>query len=306
MPPTVARSDARAVLEREFTSPILDLEPMPGGNVARIFSFVTDGIDYVIRFNQHQALDFGKEVRIIGMLADTSVPIPPIIRIGTTGHLDYAVSTRAPGETLQSLDPDAQEAIIPEMLALLDRIHQADISATSGYGDFGLNGMGKSQSWRQHLVEIRDDGPAGGFYPSWEQLFASTRLDQSMVDGLFDRLTRLLAFCPEDRWLIHGDYGFDNVLVQDNQITAVIDWLGARFGDFVYDIAWLDFWSDLDFTERFAQHHDDSRQPVPHLRERVRCYQCYMAIDALRFFALSDQADTYAWLADRVQSTLIV
>lgn len=299
MPPTVAHEDVLTVLEGEFTTPILKLESLPGGNVARIFAFVTNGVACVIRFNEHLALDFGKEVMIMEMLAETSVPIPPIVRIGTTGHLDYAVSLRAPGQTLQSLNLAANEAIIPEMMALLDEIHRADISATTGYGDFDASGKGRSRSWRKHLLEIRDDHSGAGFNPSWDQAFATSVLERPVVDRLFARLTDLVGFCPEQRWLVHGDYGFDNILVENGRVTAVIDWLGARFGDFVYDVAWLDLWSELDFTACFALHYAESGLIVPNFRERVRCYQCYMTIDALRFFALSGQTDAYIWLRDR-------
>lgn len=299
MPPAVAHADVLPVLEREFTTPILDLESLPGGNIARIFGFVTDDVAYVIRFNEHLAHGFANEARIIEMLAETSVPIPAMVRVGKLGKLDYAISLHAPGQTLQSLDHAGNEAVIPEMIAILDEIHRADISATTGYGDFDALGKGRSPSWRRHLLDIREDGPREGFYPPWGDLFATTLLERPMIDRLFARLTRLVGFCPEQRWLIHGDYGFDNILAENGRITAVIDWLGARFGDFIYDVAWLDLWSELDFTDRFARHYAESRQIIPELRERVLCYQCYMAIDALRFFALSGEDDAYLWLRDR-------
>ena len=31
------------------------------------------------------------------------------------------------------------------------------------------------------------------------------------------------GLCPEERYLVHGGYGFNNVLAQDGRITAVID-----------------------------------------------------------------------------------
>ena len=44
-------------------------------------------------------------------------------------------------------------------------------------------------------------------------------------------------------YLLHGDYGFDNVLVDQGKISGVLDWANAKYGDFLYDVAWLDFWS---------------------------------------------------------------
>jgi aminoglycoside phosphotransferase (APT) family kinase protein len=37
--------------------------------------------------------------------------------------------------------------------------------------------------------------------------------------------------------LIHGDFMWDNVLVQDNEITGIVDWGGGAYGDPRYDLA---------------------------------------------------------------------
>ena len=37
--------------------------------------------------------------------------------------------------------------------------------------------------------------------------------------------------------LIHGDFMWDNVLVQDDQITGIVDWGGGAYGDPRYDLA---------------------------------------------------------------------
>jgi aminoglycoside phosphotransferase (APT) family kinase protein len=34
-----------------------------------------------------------------------------------------------------------------------------------------------------------------------------------------------------------------NVLVADGMLTAVLDWSCSAYGDFLYDVAWLGFWS---------------------------------------------------------------
>jgi hygromycin-B 4-O-kinase len=110
----------------------------------------------------------------------------------------------------------------------------------------------------------------------------------------------LLPFCPEDRHLVHGDFGFDNVLVEDGHVTGVIDWQNARFGDGLYDVAWLDFWPDppLGIAGEFIAWKAAQGQPLPYAEERIRCYQAMIAVDALRFFAHANQPDAYRWLRD--------
>ncbi|HEU0164967.1 MAG TPA: phosphotransferase, partial [Thermomicrobiales bacterium] len=257
MPPTVSSDEVLSLLATQFTSAIDNLVQLPGGGVARIFAFDTAGGEYVVRFNSAAELDFDNEAAIIDLLAGSGVPIPRMIAHGVIRDLSWAISDRIPGVQLNSLPPDEFAAMTPQVFATLDRIHATDITTTAGYGYFDATLTGRSSSWREHVLSIREDHP-GGYNPPWEVTFATTALDRSLVMSLFAEIERLVAFCPEGRWLIHGDYGYDNILVQDGKITAVLDWLSARFGDFLFDVASLDFWSDFDFAVQFHQHYRES------------------------------------------------
>ena len=302
MPPTVSPDDVQMLLATQFTRPISNLVQLTVGSVARIFSFEVDGKRFVIRFNAGNHLDFGKEEAIFRLLAGSTVPVPPMIARGTLGDLQWAISAWIDGEHHDALPPAEFAAMTSQIIATLDAIHHTDISTTTGFGYFGANLTGKSATWREHLLSIREDSPSG-MVPSWGGLFATTRLDESLIRELFRRIERLVDNCPEERRLIHGDFGFDNVLVQDGRVTAVLDWLNAQFGDFLYDVAWLDFWSDVDFATPFRQHYIAVGRDIPHFAERIRCYQYVMACDSLRIFAGGGEslAPAYDWLLSRVQ-----
>jgi hygromycin-B 4-O-kinase len=115
----------------------------------------------------------------------------------------------------------------------------------------------------------------------------------------------LLDFCPEERRLVHGNYGFGNLLLADGQVTAVLDWINAQYGDFLYDIAWLDFWAPaVQFGERFAAHYAAQGRAVPAYAERVRCYEYHIGLGALRFFAKAGQHPEYIGTRDRLLAGL--
>jgi hygromycin-B 4-O-kinase len=118
-------------------------------------------------------------------------------------------------------------------------------------------------------------------------------------------MQQLTEHCAEERYLVHGDYGYGNVLAEGGRVTAVLDWMGARYGDFLYDVAWLDFWSPVDgWRERIEQHYRRTGQDVPHYRERVLCYEFYIAMDALKFYAKVGAKPSYDFAAGRIQSLL--
>ena len=41
--------------------------------------------------------------------------------------------------------------------------------------------------------------------------------------------------------LVHGDFGPQNVLIQDDRITALLDWEFAHIGQPVEDLAWTEW-----------------------------------------------------------------
>ena len=99
----------------------------------------------------------------------------------------------------------------------------------------------------------------------------------------------------------NGDFGFGNILVNDGALTAVFDWLNAAYGDFLFDVAWLDFWDvETDYAAIFRDHYEVKGVRVPNYEERLRCYQLYDGLNALRFFAKQGNAGAYRWTRDRL------
>jgi hygromycin-B 4-O-kinase len=81
------------------------------------------------------------------------------------------------------------------------------------------------------------------------------------------------------------------MLAQDGKITAVLDWLDAGYGDFVYDLAVLDFWSPwLDIREASQAYHQQRQRELPFYSERLLCHECRQALEGL---AKSDHKEGY-------------
>ncbi|MGC4192017.1 MAG: phosphotransferase [Thermomicrobiales bacterium] len=299
--PDVPREMVETLLAAEMPGPIQGIEELTGGNVGRVFGFMANGASFVVRFNWRSMGGFGGEVTVGRVLAGTDVPFPRLVKTGHLQAFDWAISVRMPGHGCEIDDP-ALPSLAMELFATLDAIHAANLAGTSGYGGFDEAGHGRDPSWRDHILSVREDGPEGGYFPSWETLFATTELDRDVIDGLMHTIESLLPFCPEDRQLVHGDYGFDNVLVKDGRITGVLDWQNARFGDGLYDVAWLDFWPDppLGIADTYVAWQESLGRMLPHARERILCYQAMIAVDALRFFVHANQLDAYRWLRGRI------
>ncbi|GCE24183.1 hypothetical protein KDK_79830 [Dictyobacter kobayashii] len=55
-------------------------------------------------------------------------------------------------------------------------------------------------------------------------------------------------------------------------------------------------------SERFQAHYQQRQIAVPEYAQRLLCYQCYIALSALRFYAFSADEPAYQWLRRVIES----
>jgi hygromycin-B 4-O-kinase len=154
-----------------------------------------------------------------------------------------------------------------------------------------------SSSWHAFLRQIAEEEQEQDYFGKWHALFAETFLEREVFDQIYRHMLRLLDFCPEERYLVHGSLSLANMLALPGKLTAILDWLDARYGDFVYDIAILDYWTPaLRLREHFQQFYRQRNVSVPAYDERILCYQCYVTLGAMRFYAKSGQQQSYEYV----------
>lgn len=303
--PLVTHAQVLAALGQHFTTPIVAITPVESGQIARTFSFQTKNEAYIVRFNHDTMMNSNlpKEMYLTQKLASSKIPVAPILHAGRLDELHFAISRLLPGQRLEKLSPQQVQQLLPPMMTLLDTIHQVDISATQGYGVFDDQGKGLASSWPDSLLMIASEEKEEdhGYYGKWHRLFEDSFLERDLFEHIHQKMRELLAYCPTERYLLHGNYSLSNILAENGTITAVLDWLGASYGDFVFDIAGLDFWCPwLDVSARFLNYYQEQQREVPAYAERLLCYQCYTALVGLLFFAKGDNEEAYIFTRQRI------
>ncbi|MDA1256842.1 MAG: aminoglycoside phosphotransferase family protein [Chloroflexi bacterium] len=299
--PSIERRQVQAVLSRHFGAAVEDIAPVDTGQIARVFSFDVGGKGFIVRFVKPVTAESIEKDRFVAKrLASSEVPVPPIIQQGVSGDLHYAIASLVPGVPLRGWHGEDDWPVVTQLIETLDAIHRTDISDTIGYGMFDGDGRGTFPTWPEALLDVAAEGEPGSFYGAWHHYFNDTFLDRQFFDRIYGHMTALLEFCPAERSLVHGDYAYGNVMVQNEKITAVLDWANAMYGDFLYDVAWMDLGSPaLDYRSRFRRYYQETDRPVDHFEERLLCYQCYISLDAQRWYAKSSNSADYAWMRDR-------
>ncbi len=109
-----------------------------------------------------------------------------------------------------------------------------------------------------------------------------------------------------ERHLIHSDLLNYNVLVADGRISAVIDWGCAMYGDFLYDLAWFEFWAPwyaawrgIDFRREAARHYASIGLDVPRFEERLTGCQIHIGLAAQAYNAFKERWDALEETARR-------
>jgi hygromycin-B 4-O-kinase len=286
----IDQSIIQSFVEQSLSSAAHDFEFIAGGESSQAFAFKVGEESFVFRANNSDNESYKKDLYAHEHFGLNGIPIPEVIQTGVMNNgYSFAISKKIPGKTINHLSDNEKVSLGPELLSTLDSIHDVDISNTKGYGKWDSEGTGQQESWKQTLLAVDQYVHSDSDGPS---LFETTFLEKNVWDQAHEKFKELLIFCPEDRYLVHADYGGDNVLSNEGKITGVLDWGTSMYGDFLYDIAWLDLWSkDGNYAESYKDSH--AAVAIPNFNERVLCYKLYIILNSMSFFAYSNQQGKY-------------
>nr|WP_240039428.1 phosphotransferase [Achromobacter aloeverae] len=171
-----------------------------------------------------------REYRVMSALADTDVPVPPMLHycddravIGTPFYLmGYARGRVFLDPALPGLAPDERRDIYREVGRVLAALHDIEPAR----------------------VGLADYGRAGAYYERqvarWSRQYRETETQRiPAMDALIDWLPRHLP-AEEGAALVHGDYRIDNLVFDPvaPRAIALLDWELSTLGHPLADLAY--------------------------------------------------------------------
>ena len=278
-------------LLEKFSPDISNIKPIEVGETSRVFVFKSKKQNFIIRFN-FKKLGFQKDEYAYKNFCSKVIPIPKTLQLGKFSNgVFYAITYKAKGKIVDDFVKKDIMKFMPSIVKTLNAIHNVKINSTK-FGDWDDKGVAKYNSWQEYLEGLPDD---------FKVVDDDIILEKSVVKKILKTYKTLIPFCPNTGHLVHGDFGFNNLLVHNGKVSGVIDWELAKYGDFLYDVAWLSFCGgSIDYASIFLQWYNDHGVEVLNFPERILCYKLHFGLWALDFYSRSKQKDKYERTKKRV------
>lgn len=302
-------------LINEWSQNISNLESIKGGEISQAFSFEDNEGSYVIKVRKIREIHkmrkpFHKEFLAHQYITskDKSIPIPKVLKYGTyledeEAKYIYCICEKHEGSFVHLFQENKQKKVDKSLINMLQKIHCIELPKTNRYGNWSNFKEAGSSSWKGYFShEIQR---CTRFL---QEAIEEGKYETAFIEDAIKKLKPLQKYCIEKRYLVHSDYGFDNVLANsEGEITAVFDWEHSLIGDFVYDIAWLDHWEEKETT--YAELYRNSTGvsyslDYTNYDERLQFYNLYHGITAALFFIDSDQEGELLRTKKRVETML--
>lgn len=202
---------------------VTGLVRLSGGASRETWRFTADGSHYVLqRVRPGRPDGLGCEPAVLAAAFSAGVPVPEVVVDGSAStdlQLPFMIVRAVEGETIaRKILRDSQYAhareLLPYQLGLAAaRLHTVDVSHISG-----LTSTDQVTMYRKVLDDVGEPHPIFDIAFRWLENNRPTSHAQTLV---------------------HGDFRLGNVMVDDNGLTAVLDWELAHRGDPMEDLGWL-------------------------------------------------------------------
>jgi hygromycin-B 4-O-kinase len=295
---------------RAFLTDYLGAEPsevalVGEGAWSRCFGFRRGDEELVIRFGNH--LDDFRKDQLAAVYATADLPIPEVLAVGQAFDGHFAISKRAFGVPLESLNSIEWLAVVPSVVMVLEALRKTDISATGGIGGWDGDGRAGFASWPDYLLAVGHDSPDRRIH-GWRNRLAASPEGEAAFTWGFEQLQRV-ASDSAPRCLTHCDLINRNVLVGDGKVTAVFDWGCSLYGDHLYDLAWFEFWApwfpQLDIrllrSELERRWREVGYAPENKTARLLACY-LHIGLDHLAYNAYRGDGSAVAEVAARMRA----
>ncbi|MCX6705527.1 MAG: phosphotransferase, partial [Candidatus Woesebacteria bacterium] len=92
-------------------------------------------------------------------------------------------------------------------------------------------------------------------------------------------------FKIDEAYLLHGDFGPKHLLIVDNHVTGILDFEGAKGGDPIRDLAWLNFFYGDSFSIDWLKVGYKNKDIFDENFDlKMKLYRLHLGLDLLEYY----------------------
>lgn len=283
---TTSLSELTDHIYHNFSPGVSNIVPIQGGERSITYSFSANGKDFIIRINR-EVEGFQKDKNAYEDFQNL-IPVPKMLKIGSYQSGYYAISEKAKG-TVPDDTKGLSHYLIENIFLILDAIH-VPAKIDDKYGLIDSAREAHFETWEEYIFKdyilvVKKNGD----YYTWKEIYAKSKNDIEEFKNIEKRIKGLIKYIPKEKYFIHGDFGGSNLIVDDDKVTAVIDWSESMYGDFLFDIAYYAFWrGDTELIKMYKNYCVKKDRAIPYFEERILCHQLFIGLHSLAIYLVID------------------
>ena len=220
-------------LEERLGSQITNMQtPLQGMGSTVLLIKLDSGEEYAIKYGEPAAYD----VPALELLKQkkVDVPVPKLHSHFMFENFPVVVMEKINYPLLDSIPVEQMHRYIPSMIFNLQKIHKINSDKPGT-----VSGTEKKSTWKE-IILSKFDGSTS--YLDWNEIAGRQGLEKSLILNsvqMIQELIQTTSFIDHDYSFLHTDFNQRNLFVNPNtdDITAIVDWSEALFGDPIYDFS---------------------------------------------------------------------
>jgi hypothetical protein len=213
---------------------IVDVQiPKQGMDSVVIFVADSTGKEYAIKYYRKGAVSEEFAYKILEE-NKVAIPVPKVLGSIDLNERNLLILEKIEFPLLESIAVGDIHRYIPSMVKNMEHIHIIK-SGRAGY----LSETEQNRSWKEILLsKFNGQDPA----LNWYEIAGRSGLDSKLVLGSVENIIKKINITQFDESLysfLHTDFNQRNLFIDPvtDEITGIIDWGEAMFGDPIYDFA---------------------------------------------------------------------
>jgi len=229
-----------ASIKKAIGSEVSESSRVIAGEVNEVYDVKTEKGSFIVRISHGDEDRFTPEKWAIDKAREVGVPAPEVLLIDEVEDqkkkVRVAVESKLPGKSLgdSQLPQDETRKIVVEAGEILAKIHSI---TPKKFGRLHEGGIGGHESWESYMLRLRQQQVKGLLKSAQKAGISKDQIDKAL-QILGDHIEQYQGVTPH---LLHGDYGPKHILVEDGQVSGILDFENATSGDPIYDFAWWSY-----------------------------------------------------------------